>query len=107
LVPHPGYYWPSDAIKGDDPDALKSAYETIGYELDIGEHAGEPESGYEKLAIYVDDGGLWSHAAKLDDNGEWSSKLGDSHDVTHKTQHCFGDSEPDYGNVAYYMRRKK
>lgn len=106
MVPQPGYYWPKGAIEDDDPDALKSAYETIGYELDTGDRAAEPEDGYEKLAIYVDDYGLWSHAAKLGADGEWSSKLGDSYDVTHKSQHCFGDSGPEYGNVAYYMRRK-
>jgi hypothetical protein len=100
----PGYHWPKGAIEGDDPDALKSAYEVIGYELCSGEHADRPEIGYEKVAIYVDDLGLWSHAAKLHDNGEWSSKLGDIEDVHHPSEHCFGDSE--YGNGVYYMRRR-
>ena len=61
LIPEPGYFWPEGAEEGDDPDALKSAFEAIGYELC--DH-GQLEPGYEKVALYVDADGMWSHAAK-------------------------------------------
>ncbi len=99
--PDPFYYWPPNAKRGRDPDSLKSAFEAIGYEQCIG---GELEPGYEKVALYVDNQGLWQHAAKQEPNGEWSSKLGNWEDIRHRSPHCFGGS--DYGVVIYFMKRR-
>lgn len=100
MIPLPGYYWPPNARRDNHPDALRSAFESIGYEVCA---SAEWEDGYEKVVLYVDRKGAWSHAAKQERNGEWSSKLGGEEDVTHKTAHCFGASI--YGQVAYYMKR--
>jgi hypothetical protein len=85
---------------------LRSAFEAIGYEVCHGASINDAlEPGFDKVALYVDDDGMWSHAAKQLPSGEWSSKLGLEEDIAHKTAHCFGGSI--YGNVAYVMRRKK
>jgi hypothetical protein len=101
-IPNPGYYWPPGARRDQHPDALKSAFEQIGYELCVG---GEFEDDYEKVALYVDSNGYWSHAAKQEENGEWSCKLGDEEDIRHKTPHCFSGSI--YGEVVYFMKRPR
>jgi hypothetical protein len=102
-TPCPGYYWPEGADRGKGPDSLRSAFEKIGYELCSGGHI---EVDYDKIALYVDDAGEWQHAAKqVPISGEWSSKLGDIEDISHATPHCFRGSF--YGNVVYYMRRKR
>ena len=59
--PMPGYYWPPQAMAGDSPAALQSAFEAIGYELCDGP---EREDGFDKVALYVGKDGTWSHAAK-------------------------------------------
>jgi hypothetical protein len=99
-LPMPGYYWPPGADKGEGPDSLRSAFEAIGYALCSG---GDVEAGFEKVVLYINDDGEWTHAAKQQDDGEWRSKLGERADVQHKTQHCFIESI--YGKVVYYMRR--
>lgn len=102
LIPVPGYYWPPGADRGDGPESLRSCFEQIGYEHCEG---GTPEHGYKKIALYMDADGMWSHAAKLQENGGWASKLAEIEDIWHQNEHCFADSI--YGNVFEYMRRKK
>jgi hypothetical protein len=100
-LPTPGYYWPPGASRDNHPDALRSMFESLGYEVCS---SGDLEIGFEKVVIYVDNHGAWSHAARQEPNGEWSSKLGDAEDVRHRTPHCFGGSI--YGDVAYYLKRR-
>src|SRR5262245_42939668 len=69
MIPLPGYYWPPGASRGRDPDSLRSAFEAINYELcDTGWGL---EPGYEKVALYVNGHGRWTHAAHQESNGEW------------------------------------
>ena len=98
----PGIYWPPDALHSYDLDALISAYNTLGYEIcEI--QSPEPELGYQKVVLYKE-GEQWRHAAKLLENGLWSSKLGDLEDVSHVRPE---DAEGAFnGEVACYMRRK-
>lgn len=100
MIPLPGYYWPPGADRGEGEDSLKTAFEAIGYEACVG---GDLEAGYEKVALYINELGFWTHAAKQESNGEWSSKLGNEEDIRHPHPHCFGGSA--YGNVVYFMRR--
>ena len=97
----PGYYWPPGALRGDHPDALRSAFEVIGYIICSDDIL---EAGFEKIALYIDSKGLWTHASKQEANGEWSCKLGDEEDIHHNSPHCFEDSL--YGKVDYFMKRK-
>jgi hypothetical protein len=101
MIPFPGYYWPPNADRGREPDALKSVFESIGYEVC---ENGDLEEGYEKVALYVSsENGRWTHAARQQQNGEWTSKLGNEQDIRHRSPHCFGGS--DYGDVVYFMKR--
>lgn len=88
-------------MRGGTIAALVSAFGAIGYEICAGDHL---ESGYEKVALYVDSRGGWTHAAKQLEDGAWSSKLGDSYDIRHSTPHALHSNI--YGQVMYYMRRK-
>lgn len=100
--PIPGYYWPSGAIQGDKPDALQSAFEQVGFEL---ADNGELEVEYDKIALYADENGNWSHAAIQTESGKWASKLGNEEDIEHTDPHCFVGSL--YGNLVCFMRRRK
>lgn len=65
-------------------DSLQRMVDRIGVELCDN---GLLEAGFEKVAVYADANGFWSHMAKQEDNGEWSSKLGRLEDVRHPTEH--------------------
>jgi len=94
-------YWPEKATKGYSLDALMSAFETLGYRECPD---GEREAGYEKVALYADRQGGWTHAAKQCANGSWSSKLGTLEDIQHSTVEAI--ESPTYGMATKYMRRK-
>ena len=51
IIPYPGYYWRRNARRDQHPDALKSAFEEIGYELCSN---GDFEEGFRKVALYED-----------------------------------------------------
>ncbi len=100
-IDEPGVYWPEGARHGFGLDALISAYEAIGYEL-CPEGGSEPEEGYDKVALYAE-GGEWRHAARLLEDGRWSSKLGDLEDVSHDSPEDV--CGPFNGELACFMRR--
>ncbi len=97
----PGYYWPPGANRGMSIDCLSSAFEAIGYQKCLD---GQLEQGYEKVALYVDPQGEWSHAAIQLQDGHWSSKLGIWEDIRHPTPHAVNG--PGYGQIFQYMKRK-
>jgi hypothetical protein len=101
-IPDPAYYWPPGARRGDELAALVSAFEQIGYELCDDRDVNE---GYDKVVLYADRHGDWTHAAKQLSNGQWSSKLGDWEDIRHEAEMDVGDSA--YGLACRYMRRRR
>ncbi len=100
-IEEPGVYWPEGARYGFGLDALISAYERMGYELDP-DGGPELDEGYDKVALYAENG-EWRHAAKLLKNGRWSSKLGDLEDVSHDSPEDV--CGPFNGELACFMRR--
>ncbi|MGP0068713.1 MAG: hypothetical protein ACLQGP_34570 [Isosphaeraceae bacterium] len=96
----PGVYWPTGAKYGFTLEALISAYETRGYS--ICQNVAH-EEGFEKLALYAENG-EWRHAAKQLNDGRWSSKLGELEDVIHANPEDV--SGRCYGRVACLMRRR-
>lgn len=102
-APGTGYYWPGDALgdENDDIDALKRAFAAIGFEEC--EH-GALETGFRKVALYGLKNDEWLHAALQEPSGEWTSKLGPSYDIRHKTPQCL--EGPAYGTVACFMRKR-
>ena len=60
------------------------------------------ESGFEKIALFVDPSGMPTHAARQLTDGRWTSKLGASVDIEHSLRDLEGDQ---YGRVALVLRR--
>jgi hypothetical protein len=94
-----GYYWPT-LNTATTPEACERAFATLGYERCAN---GDYETEYEKVAIYADADGQYTHAARQLRNGTWVSKLGPSQDINHNDVE--GVCGKDYGEVAFFMRR--
>lgn len=93
------YYWPRDALRAYSIDAYFAAYATLGYETC---HSAEYEEGYDKAALFVDEIGFPTHAARQLPSGRWTSKLGRSEDIEHELHALEGEK---YGRVALLLRR--
>jgi NAD kinase len=96
------YLWFTDS-KSEKLDNFIDNYGYIGYKEIT--QSREYEPGFEKLAIFVGEDGLPSHAARQKDNGAWTSKLGILEDVEHKTLECI--EGVDYGMVEVILKRPK
>lgn len=99
--PGEGFYWPTPA----DPDAMDltdliAAFAAVGF---IPCSSGEWESGVEKIALYADSTGEYTHAARQLPDGKWTSKLGQGEDIEHHTPDDLAGGV--YGNVAAFMQR--
>ena len=104
-VPGPPHtYWPP-GVPDDSlhPDTFEAAFSSLGYQPCPD---GSLESGWEKVAIFVGDGGLFSHVARQLENGLWTSKLGPFEDISHPLYELEGP-EPAYGTVDRFMRRER
>jgi hypothetical protein len=95
------HYWPSAAAQEAAIDAFVNAYSTVGY-ADCGQD-GRFEAGFEKVAIYAKNG-VPTHAARQLDAANWTSKLGESVDISHQLEHLQGKY---YGEVVRYLKRRK
>ena len=94
----PGIYWP--AQPGDDLAALVALFASLGYEPC--DHDGH-EAGHEKVALYADAGGEWTHAARQRPDGWWTSKLGEGVDILHRTPRALVGEV--YGEVRTLTKR--
>jgi hypothetical protein len=90
-------HWP--ARREQTIPAFKEAYESIDY---VECSNGEPELGFEKIAIFAI-GLKPQHAARQLGNGAWTSKLGREIDIEHPT--VDGVKSQVYGDVVMYMKR--
>jgi hypothetical protein len=94
----PGIYWPGPP--GDDLASLVGLFEALGYAPCEEDHL---EAGHEKVALYVDLQGEWTHAARQLPDGWWTSKLGPEEDIRHRMPYALvGDL---YGQVKAIMKR--
>jgi hypothetical protein len=91
-------YWPPGIERATKIETFIAAYATLGYEV-CGD--GNHERGFEKIVIYCKDG-VPTHAARLISGDEWTSKLGQGHDVSHAIDLLDG---PLYGAPHTFMRR--
>lgn len=93
-------YWPYGVERKETLESFIEAFETLSYS--VCENS-DYEEDYEKIAIYVNQEGRPTHAARQLDNGSWTSKLGRSYDISHERD---GLSESlAYGNIATVMKR--
>jgi hypothetical protein len=104
----PPAYWPEGHDRIETLEAFIDAYSTLGF-IEDGNQSYDLEVGIEKIAIYVDDDGTPSHAARQLVNGAWTSKLGEWEDIEHQTLSAMEDGDGlglGYGKVAVILRRK-
>lgn len=103
----PGIFWPPGAPKEETVESFVQAYAAIGYEVcEDGNRDFEP--GVQKVALYVDEDGVPTHAARQIPTGEWTSKLGRSEDIAHQTLEALESGEGNvlgYGSAALILRR--
>lgn len=101
-APVEGYYWPGGIPREETLTAYERAYGLYGYERCASEGL---EAGFEKIAIFWDEEGVPTHAARQLENGHWTSKIGDLEDIEHFTLRAL--QGPLYGVVAVVLRRRK
>lgn len=96
--PTNGVVWPIDA--DDSIEGFVRAFETLGFGI-CG--TGEFESGYEKIAMFVNADGP-SHMSRQLPSGKWTSKMGMVlEDIEHPTVDEICGTQ--YGQVSRYMKR--
>lgn len=103
----PGIYWPSAVPMVETVDSFVAAYKLSGYNIDTSNDV-SLEAGFEKVAIYVDNADVPTHAARQLPCGEWTSKLGRHEDIQHRTLEAVGDAQDGsigYGKIAVIMKR--
>jgi hypothetical protein len=102
-------YWPPGVPYKETLPAFVQAFGTIGYKAWRWGRKGNGRlrRGVEKIAIYVDDNGVPTHAARQLPNGRWVSKLGPWKDVEHLTTAALAGRHPAYGTVAKYLWRNR
>lgn len=95
------YFWPDDIPREEKLEYFILLFEKIGFNIC---NTGELDNKFDKVAIYCNQLGKPTHAARQLENGFWTSKLGQHFDVTHTV---FSMSNGAYGNITIYMSRKK
>lgn len=98
-------YWPENIPRQETMDAFIRVYESIGFQVCINHNL---ERGYEKIAIYVDEDGKPTHAARQKTNGMWTSKLGQLHDIEHNLFSLNNSPShlSNYGEPKIFMKRR-
>ncbi len=99
--PTTGRFWPvGPPYYNQRTESLVRVFERMGYVLC---DSSEREPGYEKIAIYGDEG-RYTHAARqLTEDGSWTSKLGPEDDINHANLDALTGGA--YGNVVAILRR--
>ena len=96
-------YWPQGIAREVTLKSFVRVFANLGYEPCVD---GSVEEGYEKVVIYVDPStNEPTHAAKQQQDGSWSSKMGQGPVITHLEPENL--SGPKYGEPLQYMRRAR
>ncbi len=102
-----GVFWPEGIPRKAEVDSFVQAFGTQGY---IPCDNSDLETGFEKVAIYIDANGTPTHAAKQLPSGKWTSKLGRWEDIEHERLASLEESQgaaPAYGRVARILKRAR
>lgn len=92
-------WWPPTAPRTLDPQSLIAAFEYFGFEVCAN---GTVEPDYDKVALY-EKNGEWQHAAVIEEEDLYHSKMGVWWDIVHRSGDLFHDDA--YGDIFAYMRR--
>lgn len=80
-------------------------FKTLGY---VECENSDFEKGFEKIALYEDRRGDFTHVALQLEETKWTSKLGYLEDIEHLTLEALeGKGRDRYGNHTTYMKREK
>ena len=101
-LPAGGYYWPAAAESSETVAGWIQVFVLSGYSAC---ESGDPEPGFEKVAIYVNDTGEPAHVARQLISGRWTSKLGGFQDITHHSLEAI--EMPDYGRASVFLKRNR
>jgi hypothetical protein len=102
-TPIPGYYWPSGLARNAKLETFIELYRLEGNFEPCAD--GSLETGFEKVALYVDRSDKVSHAARQLDSGKWTSKLGVLDDIEHVNTSVL---EADYAaSVRQFLKRRR
>jgi hypothetical protein len=93
-------YWPPNVTKSLSEESFIAAFATLGYSVAMN---GELEHGKEKVVLYTDEQGKPTHMARQLNNGQWTSKLGPNHDISHIAPDVV--CGPSYGKVSVFLER--
>lgn len=102
-VDDPTAFWPI-ALDQIDPTSLEQfikAFATEGYYVCKNARF---QNGFEKVAIFVDDDEIPTHAARMLPNGVWTSKLGEGEDIEHETLRVVEGKE--YGTATAFLKKR-
>jgi hypothetical protein len=91
-------YWPEGVPRAVTLEAFRAVFATLGYAVCAGD---EMEPGFEKIALFADQG-TPKHAARQLPDGHWTSKLGKLEDIEHALHDLEGIL---YGSVVLVMKR--
>jgi len=94
-------YWPAGCPRTEAIAAFQVAFETLGYQPCAN---ADFDLSVEKIAIFHKNN-VPTHAAKQIANRVWSSKLGQSFDISHEINCLSGADEHTYGEIALFMCR--
>jgi len=94
-------YWPVGTERILTIDAFRDAFATLGYARTDSEVC---EAGVEKVALFATADGTPKHAARQLPEGTWTSKLGQSPDISHELHALAGAL---YGSVVLIMKRSR
>jgi hypothetical protein len=94
------YHWPPAIPRQWTLMAVIDAFRTLGYEPCSD---GKYEKGFSKIAIFVDQYNIPTHAARQLENGKWTSKCGQLEDIEHDLYDLCG--QQGYGEVSCFMRK--
>ncbi len=100
--PSPFAYWPPNIPRENTLPRFIEAFRTLGYEP-CANPGLEPD--FEKIAVYADDDGSPTHAARQLETGFWTSKLGREEDIEHHT--LAGVEGQQYGHVVLLLQRPR
>jgi len=92
-------YWPVYATRSDSIESLIEVFAGLGFQQC---QDSSVEVGYEKVALYEDQG-EWTHAAAQIPTGRWRSKMGEGPVIEHRSPESLSGGI--YGEATVYMRR--
>ncbi|PJE03034.1 MAG: hypothetical protein CK427_06170 [Leptospira sp.] len=92
-------FWPENVTNSVKLDSFIELFVSIGY---VQCDDSTLEEGYLKIAIYTNSNNLPTHAARQLENGEWTSKMGPWHDVSHSLNSM---ENGEYGNATVFMKK--